>query len=106
MGLHRVRFTVRGMIVAVAATAIALGAGVWTIELWHLSAHYQELAVIQDRKAHAVTRGSYSDGKGHFFHREWPTPHKDFYLRLKEKYQYAASHPWLPVPRDPPSPES
>ncbi len=28
----------------------------------------------------------------------------DYYQRLTQKYQYAASHPWLPIAPDPPPP--
>jgi hypothetical protein len=29
----------------------------------------------------------------------------EFFFSLQDKYEYAASHPWLPVPADPPRPE-
>lgn len=28
-----------------------------------------------------------------------------YHLRLSKKYGYAAAHPWLPLPRDPPPPQ-
>src|ERR1700730_7617527 len=39
---------------------------------------------------------------------EWITEERqavEYLARLKKKYEYAASHPWITVPPDPPEPE-
>jgi hypothetical protein len=100
MRLPRVRFTVRRIMLAVAVVAIVLGG----LRLWCLSAHYRALAEVHRQKADEVVRGTYA-GPGGSYHLEWcawPSPNKEYHLRLKENYERAASRPWLPVEPDPP----
>ena len=100
MRLLRVRFTVQRIMLAVAIVAVLLGG----LRLWWLSADYRALAEVHHQKAEEVVRGTYA-GPGGFYHVEWPSPNKEYHLRLKAKYERAASRPWLPVEPDPPEPQ-
>ena len=101
MRLPRLRFTVRRLAAVVAIVAVVLGG----VRLWRLSGSYREMAELHRRKSEEVVRGMYFDASGESYHREWPSPNKEYHLLLKAKYENAAAHPWLPVSPDPPEPK-
>ena len=102
MPLPRVRFTVRRMMVAVAAVAILLGAALtlrgrqrWFRELRR---EHQTRALLEFEvplKNGTIPR----ERRGHAIRL------RDWHWRLVEKYRRATRYPFLPVAPDPPEPE-
>jgi len=106
---------VRRMMVSVAVVAVAIQA--WQLSLWSLN--YRSLAEEASgfeaayRRAIAEGRdvnfGCFPDPPG----QPSPTPARvakmrkwaSYYSLLKRKYENAASHPWIPPVRRPPSPK-
>ncbi len=92
MKLPRVRFTVRRMMVAVAAVACIF----WASLL--IERRRRFLIIIDSHRMPDARFLRYHDA--------------DYELRLirwhdemQAKYEFAAAHPWLPVAPDPPAPE-
>jgi hypothetical protein len=87
MPLPRVRFTVRRMMVAGAVFSVFAA----VVHLRSLSLVYHERC-----EMHYLAQ----------LH-SWPEdgPSAVYHASMLAKYQFAASHPWLPVPPDPPEPE-
>ncbi len=99
MTLPRVRFTIRRLMVAVAAVSISLG-------LWRLSADRSAKADYHRHRiacSFAVADGGVvsRDDQGRIVSPEMSRWHAEMTL----KYQRAACFPWLPVLPDPPEPE-
>ena len=91
MGMPRVRFTVRRMMVAVAIVAIYFG---WSRWMERRSARFKALWVDHINKVGEISS---------------PKPRPDevqgtYHLKMGEKYRVAALRPWLPVEPDPPEP--
>lgn len=80
------RVTTRRLMILIALAAILAGA--W-VHLSRRSSAFETLA-----RKHNFGAVSSSSTKKIAYH-----------LQLIRKYQYAASHPWLPVPADPPMPQ-
>jgi hypothetical protein len=103
MRLPRVRFTVRRLMVAVAIVALCLPA--WSF--WaRRDERYLEFAI--KAMKHNTLAEAYETGRplGSLRERARVNPCKAAYhATLARKYEYAASHPWLPVAPDPPEPE-
>jgi hypothetical protein len=103
MRLRRVQFSVRLMMVIIAATAVLLGVGV-TLE--RRRARFQELAEFHiARSIHSI---KWNRAKGYYdakIGREGvPSANPEVDGRHEElaaKYCRAASYPWLPVEPDP-----
>ena len=92
------RLTVRGMMVAVAVVAVALS----LIVLKRRSDGYRSLAGYHAARAMAESgTGPAESG----FARIW-TQQGEWHKRMREKYERAASRPWMPVEPDPPEPNS
>ncbi len=93
---------------------ILLAASLHTCRLFKRRAHY--LALVE---AHESRRIDYGEGRGDmcidgiYFENGELKPAFSRYLDelsnyfglLERKYRYAASHPWLTIPPDPPAPE-
>jgi hypothetical protein len=93
MRLPRVRFTVRRMMVAVAISAIAIGAGIWAERMWRYS---------RDLRGHAVAyRVTEEILRSHGNDRE-----AERFALMRGKYDDAAGHPWSGINEDPPGPWS
>ena len=112
--------TTRRWMVAVAVLALALAADDWRgrrSRYLRLAADHasEEVRLLRIRRAgHSFVPGMvlysdrYSSRSPERFHVISPAAFdaKIAHLgRLKEKYQFAAAHPWWPVPSDPPPPE-
>jgi hypothetical protein len=99
-------FKIGRTLVAVALVGLATGAagrGTWYLRL---SARYRALS-----DKHAAMAEQAPMARGHFpgpgrTYRdiEWSSPERGYHLRLKQKYDEAATHPWLPIEPDPPEP--
>ncbi len=91
MKFSRPRFTVRRMMILVAATGLALGSWAW---MARRSAAFQARAAAHSGRVREV---------------EMPCrvnqPLREHHDALVRKYTFAARHPWLPVSPDPPEPE-
>jgi hypothetical protein len=91
MGMPRVRFTVRSMMVAVAVVAIWFGLNSW---MGRRAARFRALW-----RDHILKVGEISSPK------PWPHEVQGYYhLKMAEKYRVAALRPWLLVEPDPPEP--
>ena len=97
------RMTTRRWMIAVAATASALGALQWR------RSEFESLAASHESRTIAVVtvkngRRTFTDQRGR---RLTPVEAKRSNWRwaLSQKYERAARYPWLPVPPDPPPPE-
>lgn len=106
MRLPRVRFTVRGMMVAVAVAAL-VG---YAIRLNRLSSRYEGKA----RKCALTRHLAVSMECGSMIVPSWMQDHRIDDLRSRRiahydslafKYRHAARYPWLPIAPDPPEPE-
>jgi hypothetical protein len=95
MKLPRLRFTVRGLMIAVAVAAISI---LMADSLRRLSNEYSEKADRYRVEAHWVLQG-YPGNAPDQIRRH------DQLLLLATKYDRAARHPWLPVAPNPPEPE-
>jgi hypothetical protein len=92
MRLPRLRFTLRLMMVAVAALAVssALGRCLLAMHYWSLAREYQRFA--------------WGDGRKRLNESAYQVKLRAYYEHLSNKYSRAASQPWLPVDPDPPLP--
>jgi hypothetical protein len=121
MRLPRVRFTVRGLMLAVAVVAIPL-----TI-MYQLRERRRRFGVIASAEARRAEMwlqrgGGYFDNRGDAYvslpeaakerlqRSRGPAKYRALKLalhhwELESKYRGAALRPWLPVPPDPPEPE-
>ena len=117
MRMPRVRFTVRRMMVAVAAIAVLLAGGIKAARMSRLARTHQMYAT-QHGLSEAIERRNVN-----IFEYAKITNKKrpdicaifdqlarvarlrvDYYAVLKVKYADAATHPWKDVPPDPPRP--
>jgi hypothetical protein len=91
----RVRFTVRGLMVAVAAAAILIGA--------------ETMRRRSERFRGMAERFGLLERACRLFYWGPDTPVDNpkafYYADLRRKYERAARRPWLPVAPDPPEPE-
>lgn len=102
MKLPRVRFTVRRLMVATAIVACIVRVGV---ELEPRRARFVRRAVGCLRRENLASSSAFrlrESGDPSYFR---AARRAEFYGRLREKYELAAEHPWLPVWPDPPAPE-
>jgi hypothetical protein len=95
----RSRSSLRTTMGSVALLAVVL----WTTRLWGLSLAYRNLA-----QCHAWDESNC--GGAYLWHLGSPGNDQNrvrmiHHIELKRKYQYAATHPWLPVGTDPPEPK-
>jgi hypothetical protein len=100
MRLPRFRFSMRGMMVAVAIVVVALGV------LATRSRRFQSLATDHRARVMQHTIGStqigpYAEGYDSEYRQvtQWLS---DWHHAMAMKYQLAAGRPWLPIPPDPP----
>ena len=96
MPTMRLRFTVRGMMSAVAVVAALIGAGIGLSRRRERFLARAALHGVEIGPA-ATVHYSFNDDRA----MRWRTWH----ARLVEKYERAARHPWLPVAPDPPEPK-
>jgi hypothetical protein len=90
MRMRRLRFTVRGMMIAVAIVGLAVGC----------------LAERRARFTRIYNRHSrYLLGKGSGWYTARSYRIIDWNVDMYEKYERAVRYPWLPVAPDPPEPE-
>jgi hypothetical protein len=100
------------MMVAVAVIALALGCS----DLWQRRRTYQGLALDYDFRVfkrrlviETVTEEMKKrEPMSHTIYIDAITDERraaEYLGRLKEKYEYAASHPWITVQPDPPEPD-
>jgi hypothetical protein len=107
MRLPSLRSRIGRIAVALGLAGMASGAavrGAWY--LW-LSAKYRALsekhAALAERAP--MSRGHFRGPRGTYRDIEWSSPEREHHRRLKQKYDEAATHPWLPVEPDPQEPE-
>ncbi len=92
MKLHRVRFTVRRLMVVVAIVGITSGLAVWCAKMHRLSRSY-------------LARSGYYELR---YDANPPSPSakvRDWEWQMMMKYQRLAMTPWNPVEPDPPEPK-
>ncbi len=92
MRMPSVRFTIRRMMVIVAVVAGMLWA---TLALQERSRRFLKIASEREMEVRALTT---------YYAFYPPFEHIARLDEMKKKYEYAASHPWLPVEPDPPVP--
>jgi hypothetical protein len=113
MKLPRVRFTVRRMTVAVAIAAVVIET--WQLWMWSCVYHHFaeqasasetefRQAIVERREIRGCLRPPPGEPPPSATRlaklKEWET----HYSLLKRKYQYASSHPWVPIGPEPQSP--
>jgi hypothetical protein len=113
--MPRARFTVRGLMIAVAVAGALLGAAVEALRLRRRSAEYAALAgrhAANERTFRAIAAAGpggalllIAHGPGTRSRRTTPGAEADHEAALRLKYERAARYPWLPVAPDPPEPE-
>ncbi len=92
----RPRFTLRGLMVAVAIFGLMFGFGMW---MSRRSAEFHKKAKIHMRMIPIYTLPRIGRWKPPGYDRiEWARV-------MARKYRYAARYPWLPVAPDPPEPK-
>jgi hypothetical protein len=113
MRLPRVRFTVRRMMVAVAAVAVATSLGI----SWQRRQHFLRITVGFALRESAVQGQVLSSSRSlprslqlHVYDGNGTTwtvrpSNATYYAMMREKYDRAARYPFLPVAPDPPEPQ-
>lgn len=113
------RMTTRRWMVAIAMVAIVLTVRIY---LWNLAHQYRALAKYHESQHFALARGRHWSGSldesryisigsfGYGSVGDAVLKGRDlaivlWHIKLSEKYQYAALHPWIPIPPDPPKPD-
>lgn len=124
MRIHRVRFTLQRMVLAVAVLALIIGA----LRIVWLRNGYQKAAVYyaameklqrdlqrfgeEDARAEEELALAFGQKVSGEQKEQQATEARgmqrlaDWYAELKRKYERAAARPWLPVDPDPPPPRS
>jgi hypothetical protein len=115
MRLPRVRFTIRGMMVAVAVAAGLMAGSIGLARLRLLSSDYraraEQHAGIEETLRHIIasdesdTPVDISPGAGLRSRRFTARAVADYEAALRRKYERAARYPWLRVEPDPLEPE-
>ena len=100
MRLHRVRFTVQGLMVAVAVAALLLGGGLEVARLRDFSAGYRARAKAAASGEEFCRSVLAKGGRGAVIWRV----RADYFSTLRQNYEYVSRYPWLTVPPDPPEP--
>jgi hypothetical protein len=90
MRVPRVRFSVRGLMIAVAVVAMAISANSWRIELARRAASYK----VMERYYRTVITSPGATPEYLELFAAWR-------LDMVLKYERAARYPWISVPRDP-----
>jgi hypothetical protein len=104
MRLPRFRFTMRRLMVVVLALSLTFGMAVMLLR----RAEYRRQAISWE----GIARLAKDDLDGHGPGVQLGVDPKEsrllftYYDSLRQKYEYAASHPWLSVEPDPPNPLS
>ncbi|MGO9467679.1 MAG: hypothetical protein ACLQIB_24625 [Isosphaeraceae bacterium] len=91
MRLPRMQLTIRRMMIAVAVVGVAFSI---PVALRRRSEAFTRISQSHFRAANALIFAACRPGTVIFWH-----------IQLGQKYQAAASRPWLPVESDPPKPE-
>jgi hypothetical protein len=94
MGLPRLRFTVRRLMLVVAITGLAMGRGVWCYRMWELSREHASGARMH---AYYWMVHSAADAIEN-------ATRADYHAAMARKYERAARYPWLPFKPNPPGP--
>jgi hypothetical protein len=106
----RLRFTVRGLMIAVAVAAVAAVGHTANVILtkrsivfrakadWHAQCFATAIRILEDNAAYADDQARHNVQRGIG---AWLNYHDS----LENKYRRAARYPWLPVEPDPPEPE-
>jgi hypothetical protein len=98
------RFRIRTLMIAVAVVAAALFVVDVFLRLERRSAVFAAKAGFHARMTRLhPTRAHWSDAAGYQY--EAVIGLEAYHSHLFEKYAVAATHPWLPVPPDPPEPK-
>ena len=92
MRLPRVRFTVRGLMVAVAVVGVVLGG---FVELMRRRIRFRNMAACLERRAMDIWASEHGDPEN-------PSELVRWHFRMSCRYDYAAAYPWLPVETEPP----
>jgi hypothetical protein len=90
MRLPRIRLTVRRLMLAVAVVALVI----WLGRIYQLRQMYLE-KVLDNKVALRQLDSGISC---------YTEDHTNWHEAMKQKYEHAARHPWLPVEPDPPYP--
>jgi hypothetical protein len=113
MKLPRVRFTVRQVLVAVAALALLMAAGIEAVRQMRIARAYRQMAVYhaswrdfclaeaEEYRAAVAARPASRDWSRSEAHQRALAQYHD---SQASKYRLAARSPWLPVEPDPPEP--
>ena len=97
-----VRFTVRRMMVVVAIVAVLAGTACW---LARRRVRFLAIAATHRASGFGIDPSSrYYDFPGDWALKE-VSPRNRWHAEMSFRYRYAADHPWLLVPPDPPEPE-
>jgi hypothetical protein len=88
------RIRTRSLLTLVALVAFALGGVRW---MERRASHFRRLA-LDYRDSAKMSEIAFAVGNRQFG--PWAVQQR----KLQRKYEYAAAHPWLPVPADPPPP--
>jgi hypothetical protein len=88
------RMTTRRWMVLVAVGELALWWLVVRPQEFRRRAEHHQMRVLETAREQYEAGGSYTI-----------TPIGEWHWRMAGKYQWAATHPWLPVPKDPPEPK-
>jgi len=91
--MPRVRFSVRGMMIAVAIVGALLWGWIWTREMVALRALYRQKAAawgMYEQSAKTANMGE---------------EYVKYFAGMRANCERAARYPWLPVAPDPPEPE-
>src|SRR5262249_43910019 len=94
----RMRFTLQGLMVAVAVVAVALGLGAEVARLRHAARAYRKKAA--QYEAAERTNLTFFEWNPHPANRDLLET-AAYWGQLKRKYTAAALHPWRSVPPDP-----
>jgi hypothetical protein len=102
------RFRIRTLMIATATAGVALGVAVWLhrrAEEFRRAAHYHESQTMAIAIGCLHGWDSVMNQFGEDITRSYRPERDSWHRTLSTKYRYAASHPWLLVPPDPPPPE-
>src|SRR5689334_3203995 len=103
MTLIRGHFAVRGLMIAVAVFAVLLGATEGLrrrgASFWRRAKEYEQMGIREHLRMMQAFPFMFDHRDTAYYQLG------EYFFSLQDKYEYASSHPWLPVSVDPPRPE-
>lgn len=110
------RLTIRRIMLLVAILAVLMASGILTSRLWALSARYRHRANASLEEVRLLRENLKAYDAGTVVGRNitqaevdrlavWFRKLLPYHEARARKYDYAARHPWIAVPPDPPQPE-